>query len=108
MADKFADRFHTFSGNEITYDAVANIYNIDDGTSNFTMSNPDFNFKQVRSNFVVRWEYRPGSTLYLVWSQGRTGSTPAGDFSYGNDLKDLYKLTPHNVFMVKLSYWFAL
>ena len=109
IADKFADRFHIFSGNEIVYDAGN--YNIDsngDGVSDFSIPNPDFNFKQVRSNFVVRWEYRPGSTLYLVWSQGRTGSTATGNFSYGNDFKDLYKITPHNVFLVKLSYWFAL
>ena len=111
MADRFTDRFHTFSGNEIVHDAGSNIYNIDsngDGISDFSIPNPNFNFKQVRSNFVVRWEYRPGSTLYLVWSQGRTGSTATGDFSYGNDFKDLYKITPHNVFLVKLSYWFAL
>ena len=111
MADKFADRFHIFNGNEIEYDAGNNKYNIDsngDGISDFSISNPDFNFKQARSNFVVRWEYRPGSTLYLVWSQGKTGSTATGDFSYGNDFKDLYKITPHNVFLVKLSYWFAL
>jgi hypothetical protein len=110
-ADKFADRIHIFSGNEIAYDAGNNNYNIDsngDGNYDFSIANPDFNFKQVRSNFVVRWEYRPGSTLYLVWSQGRTGSAATGDFSYRNDLSDLYKLTPHNVFLVKLSYWFAL
>ena len=111
MADKFSNRFHIFDNNEITYDLLDNNYNIDingNGVNDFSISNPDFNFKQVRSNLVVRWEYRPGSTLYFVWSQGRTGSSSKGDFSYGNDLKDLYKITPHNVFLVKLSYWFAL
>jgi hypothetical protein len=63
---------------------------------------------QFRSNLVVRWEYLPGSTLYLVWSQGRTNSTSEGLFSFGNNMKDLFDIAPHNVFLIKLSYWFAL
>ncbi len=66
----------------------------------------DFNFRQFRSNLVVRWEYQPGSLLYLVWTQGRTGSAETGRFSYGRDLRGLYDIYPENVFLVKLSYRF--
>ena len=67
-----------------------------------------FNFKQFRSNVVLRWEYRPGSTLFLVWSQGREGSSAAeGDKSFGGDLGDLFRQRANHTFLVKLSYWFA-
>ncbi len=65
-----------------------------------------FNYKQFRSNVVFRWEYRPGSTLFVVWSQGRHASTGvAGPRSLGGDLGDLFTLVPDNSFLVKLSYW---
>jgi Domain of unknown function (DUF5916)/Carbohydrate family 9 binding domain-like len=110
-ADAFRERFHTFTPSEISFDAANNQYIIDengDGSSDWTISNPDFKFRQFRSNLVVRWEYSPGSTLYLVWSQGRTGSDADGSFSYANDMKNLFQITPHNVFLIKFSYWFAL
>jgi hypothetical protein len=66
---------------------------------------PDFNFKQFRSNVVLRWEYRPGSALFLVWSQGRDQSVERGDFHFRGDMGDLFGVRPDNVFMVKLSYW---
>lgn len=107
----FRERFHTFATDEISFTSENNSYSVDenhDGIEDYSMSNPDFNFRQFRSNLVVRWEYLPGSTIYLVWSQGRTSSDSNGLFSYGNDMKDLFKITPHNVFLVKFSYWFAL
>ncbi|MFI5280308.1 MAG: DUF5916 domain-containing protein [Gemmatimonadales bacterium] len=65
-----------------------------------------FNFKEFRSNVVFRWEYRPGSALFLVWSQGRQGSTSVeGTRSFGGDFNDLLGLRPDNSFLVKLSYW---
>jgi len=65
-----------------------------------------FNFKQFRSNVVFRWEYRPGSTLFVVWSQGRQGATGvAGTRGFGGDIGDLFTLRPDNSFLVKLSYW---
>jgi hypothetical protein len=65
-----------------------------------------FNFKQFRSNVVFRWEYRPGSTLFLVWSQGRQGFNGVqGTRSFGGDMNDLFNLPPNNGFLVKLSYW---
>jgi hypothetical protein len=106
-AVRFRERFYEFSPEELTYDQVNNTYSVNDGET-FSFDNPDFNFRQFRSNMVIRWEYSPGSTLYLVWSQGRTSSDSDGIFSYGSDLKDLFKIVPQNVFLLKFSYWFAL
>ncbi|OQX97945.1 MAG: hypothetical protein B6I20_11720 [Bacteroidetes bacterium 4572_117] len=94
-ADEYNNRFHTFSGQEISYNSVDEAYDIDenqDGAIDYSISNPDFNFRQFKSNLVVRWEYLPGSTVYFVWSQGRTSSNSDGTFSYGNDMQDLLTL----------------
>jgi len=74
----------------------------------YSFGDPNFNFRQFRSNLVIRWEYHPGSTLYLVWSQGRTSTGSGGIFSYENDTRELFGTVPNNVFLVKLSYWFSL
>jgi len=65
-----------------------------------------FNYKQFRSNVVFRWEYRPGSTLFVVWSQGRHDSAgEEGTQGFRGDLSDLFGLRPDNSFLVKFSYW---
>jgi hypothetical protein len=67
-----------------------------------------FNIREFRSNTVFRWEYRPGSALFLVWSQGREGSSDVeGTNSFRGDLGDLFRQRANNTFLVKLSYWFA-
>lgn len=111
VASKYHNRFHVFNGEEISFNAQQNSYSVDenqDGIEDYSISNPDYNFRQFRSNLVVRWEYHPGSTLYLVWSQGRTSSASNGIFSYGNDVRDLFRITPRNIFLLKFSYWFSL
>jgi hypothetical protein len=65
-----------------------------------------FNYKQFASNVVFRWEYRPGSTLFLVWSQGRHGWVGAeGTGNYQDDVRELFGLHPLNTFLVKVAYW---
>ncbi len=65
-----------------------------------------FNYKAFQSNVVFRWEYRPGSTLFLVWNEGRTGYVPVeGTGDYVGDLRDLFRVHPLNTFLVKMSYW---
>jgi hypothetical protein len=64
----------------------------------------DFNFRQYRSNTVVRWEYRPGSTLYFVWAQERTSSDDKR-FNVRDDYGRLFAAHPGNVFLIKGSYW---
>jgi len=78
-----------------------------DGTSDYSIYNPNFNFQQFRSNLVFRWEYRAGSTLYLVWSQDRTNYDPAGSFSFHDGFTKMFDLHPKNIFMIKLSYWIS-
>lgn len=70
-------------------------------------SNPSgFNVRQFRSNVVLRWEYLPGSTLFLVWTQGRQGFAPEeGSRSMGANLSDLFRLPAGNTFLLKASYW---
>ena len=78
-----------------------------DGTSDYSLRDPDFGFREFRSNLVVRWEYSPGSTLFVVWSQGRTGVDGNGSFSAGGGLRDLFEVAPNNVFLVKISRWLS-
>jgi hypothetical protein len=56
---------------------------------------------------VARWEWKPGSSVYVVWSQGRTDSVPAWNESFGDNWDALWRTRPDNVFLVKLSYWFS-
>jgi hypothetical protein len=65
-----------------------------------------FNGKQFNSNAVVRWEYRPGSVLFVVWQQGRQDNRDPGTFELGRDLRNLFATHPDNTILVKLSYWF--
>jgi hypothetical protein len=108
-AKTFKERYHQLTEAEISYIEADNEYLLQEtGIESYTVSNPDFNFRQFRSNLVIRWEYLPGSTLYLVWSQGRTHSDNNGIFSYKTDMRELFDTTPHNVFLIKLSYWFSM
>ncbi len=67
-------------------------------------SNPDFNFKSFKGNIVLRWEYLPGSLLYLVWTQGRQNYDRPGVFHFSNDLNSLFKEDATDIFFVKLTY----
>ena len=77
-------------------------------TDSLTFSNPDFNFRSLRGNAVLRWEYRPGSTVFLVWTQSRTSSEQRGDFRFSRDRSALFEARPDNVFLVKVNYWVGL
>jgi hypothetical protein len=108
-AENFQDRYHSFSKNEIQLDD--DIYRIDensDGKVDYSFDKSDFNFRQFLSNLVMRWEYKPGSTIYFVWSQGRTGSESMGNFAFKRDMTDLFDIYPQNVFLVKFNHWFSL
>jgi hypothetical protein len=70
-----------------------------------TISNPDFNILSFRSNAVLRWEWRPGSTLYLVWAQNRFGFQPTARLVGFGDLADSFGAQGDNFFAVKASYW---
>ncbi len=72
------------------------------------LMNPDFSFNEFRSNFVARWEYRPGSTLYLVWEHARSSSEDAYRAGWGSNLKEMFRTPATNVFMLKFNYYFNL
>ncbi len=108
-AEAFTDRFHVFGPGEIVFDPAAGAYTVSEpGRPAYGFGNPDFNVFEFRSNLVLRWEYVPGSTLYLVWSQGRSGFLANGDFDFRRGVTDLFDLHPHSVFLVKFSYCFQL
>ncbi len=110
-ASVYSDQFETFADDQMQWDEENSQYVIDedrDGQEEYRFDKPDYNFRQFRSNLVLRWEYTAGSTFFLVWSQGRTGVIEEGRFSYRHDLRDLFNVYPENVFLVKCNYWFSL
>jgi hypothetical protein len=87
-ADNYDDRYAPFINPAVTADPGG------------------FNFKALASNVVFRWEYKPGSTLFAVWNQGRQGFVPReGDQTFSGDVRDLFNLHPANTFLIKMSYW---
>ncbi|HET7710480.1 MAG TPA: DUF5916 domain-containing protein, partial [Thermoanaerobaculia bacterium] len=69
---------------------------------------PDFNFRSVRGSAVMRWEFRPGSALYVVWNENRAEVDRVGDFRLSRDLRAIPSAPSHDVILVKLSYWLPL
>ena len=78
------------------------------GGTPFELSDPTFNVKSLRGNAVLRWEYRPGSVLYLVWTQERTDSQDVGDLRFGPSTRRLFDARANNIFLVKATYYLSL
>ncbi|MDQ3697242.1 MAG: carbohydrate binding family 9 domain-containing protein [Gemmatimonadota bacterium] len=76
------------------------------GAVSFALPAPDFNFRSLRGNAVLRWEWRPGSTLYLAWQQTRSDFHPIGDFDFSRDFDAIFATSPDNILLMKVSYWF--
>ena len=74
----------------------------------FAFNDPNFTFRSLRGSAVLRWEYMPGSTIYFVWTQTRSGSDPFGDLEPSRDIRGLIGPVPENIFLVKFSYWLGL
>jgi hypothetical protein len=71
----------------------------------FSFDNPDFAYRSLIGNAVLRWEYRPGSTVYFVWTQNRSGAENAGTFDFARDRTALFRDRPTNIFQVKANFW---
>ena len=71
------------------------------------VGSPDFNFRSLRVNAVFRWEWRLGSTFYVVWTEQRENTLDAGRFRFGRDARALFRAEPDDVFLVKVSYWLS-
>jgi len=78
------------------------------GTADFSFSDRDFNIRSLRMNMVLRWEYRPGSTVFLVWQQSRSSRDDVGTFDLDRDLRSLWGTEPENLFILKFTYWLGL
>jgi hypothetical protein len=113
-AAEFADRFRVYApGTEVDAgDPEQYGVRLDgEGDPDFTFHNPDFNFKELRTNAVLRWEYRPGSALFVVWSHGRSHFAQDGSFGVSRDFGRLFDdalAPPTNVLLVKVNYWLNL
>jgi len=70
--------------------------------------NPSFNVRSFRATNVLRWEYRPGSALFVVWQQGREGFLPQGDFGFNRDFAGAIGAPATNLFLIKISRWLNL
>ncbi|HEX2059716.1 MAG TPA: DUF5916 domain-containing protein, partial [Thermoanaerobaculia bacterium] len=89
----------------LQYDATTNTYGGDTQANAVSFDNPDFNFRSVRGSAVVRYEFRPGSAVYLVWNENRADVVPTGDFRMRRDFAALPHAPSQDVFLVKFSYW---
>lgn len=108
-AERFPDRFHAYDGAAISRSGES--YQVDgdlDGTVDFSFTDPDFSLVQFRSNLVVRWEYVPGSEIFLVWSQDiSTQGDPAQGLLPGLE-QGILGQRPQNIFLIKATYRFIL
>jgi hypothetical protein len=105
--EEYSNRYEMIS--DITLDGE--YYQVDENSDNLTdykFKNPDFNFYQFRSNLVFRWEYRPGSQLYFVWSNDKTEYLNPGSYEINNMAERISGAPPNNIFLIKLNYWFSL
>lgn len=108
-ADGYEALYHVFDDGEIRYQAQDNQYVIaENGQSEYTLDNPDFNFREFRSNLVARWEFRPGSTLFLVWTHGRSLYENILSPTLNDGMNTLFNAAPENVYLIKFNYWFSI
>jgi len=109
---RYQDRFYTFGEDEIFLDP-SDDYLVDenqDGTVDYSFANPGFDFLQFRSNLVMRWEYKPGSALFVVWNKERTENPVMAQFNFSKTVDNL--LDPgsqaYNTFLLKFTHRFVL
>jgi len=109
VAERLSDRFRLYDSNQINLSG--NDFQVDenrDGVMDYSFSNPDFSFVQFNSNLVLRWEYIPGSELFLVWSQGITSSVASSNGLFEGIETGILKERPQNIFLIKATYRFVL
>ncbi|MEL6637900.1 MAG: DUF5916 domain-containing protein [Bacteroidota bacterium] len=107
MNRRFEDRFQAYANNEVEYNVEEAAYHFfENGEEVFTSSDPDFNFMQFRSNLVIRWEYIPGSEVFLVWSQSNTNNGNPQDRLIPSLWDNLFTEKAYNTFLIKYTYRF--
>jgi len=99
------------NGSTLSFDESDNAYIADpDGTGpaeQMAFGNPDFRFRSLRSNLVLRWEYLPGSTLFVVWNHGQSGYASDPTFRVWDEFSNLLQDDQQNTFLVKVNYWLS-
>ena len=105
MKELAAPRSYSFNEYGDGYDRDNEIVTPPDGGTPFSLSNPDFNFKSLRGNAVLRWEYMPGSAFYFVWTQERTDFEEQGNFDFNRDANRLWSQAGDNIFLAKVTYY---
>jgi hypothetical protein len=103
-AGRFADRFHLIAGNDYTL-SNGTYYVSYKGAYNFAQ--PDFDIRSLRSTIVLRWEYRPGSTVFAIWSHGLANSD-SSRYDFNRDVATLASAASEDVVLVKANYWIGL
>jgi hypothetical protein len=105
-------RYGVDGSSTIEYDEEKNEYTVDpDGpgpAEPIMFGNPDFSVRSLRSNLVIRWEYRPGSTLFLVWNHNRSGESSDPYFDAWGQIKGAFTDASQNTFLIKLNFWISL
>jgi hypothetical protein len=79
-----------------------------DGIPDADFADRDFNLRSLRGTAVLRWEYRPGSEIFVVWQRSQLDRAGVGDFDFGRDADALFGAPADNRFIVKVNYWFGL
>jgi hypothetical protein len=90
------------------YDAATDQIDLDGPGGANSAYNPDFRITSLRGNAILRWEYMPGSTLFLVWTQDRSGFENNGEFEFGPSFSKLVDAKPNNIFLAKVTYYLSL
>ncbi len=107
-ANDYADRFDPLEQDQITRPGGDEALEIDvdgDGSADFMMYDPDFRVVSLRTNAVLRWEFRPGSTLFLVWQQNRQDRSQDSALNFGSAFGDVFTNAGTNVLAMKVAYW---
>ena len=107
LAPRWEDRFARLE-NQLSFDNESNTYTASDGVGTYSFENPDFDARELQSNLVLRWEYRPGSTLFLVWTQNRENEDLRRGFDSFSEYDRLFREPSENTFLLKVSYWFSI
>jgi hypothetical protein len=102
-------RFATLRPGEFAIaDDVVTVDRDGNGVPEYSFDRPDFGFRELNSTLVLRWEYRPGSSLFAIWSHGQSAEDSDGDFQLGRGLARLGRAEAEDIVMVKANYWIGL
>ena len=108
QAGGWADRFHFYGSELACTDTICDLDRDADGIVDASFSRPDFNVKSLRATTVLRWEYKPGSVLYVAWQHGRSEFLPGGEFGGTGAFGDLLGLESDNTLLIKINYWLGM